>query len=324
VRTQRALVTGAAGFLGSTLSEHLVDAGVQVVGVDCFTDYYARHLKEANLQRLRDEPGFSFTEVDLAEDPLEELFDGVDVVYHLAAQAGVRGSFGETFSIYVRNNVHATQRVFEAAAGRGVPRVVYASSSSIYGNAEAFPTRESATPMPVSPYGMTKVATEQLAGVYHRTRGLSTVGLRYFTVYGPRQRPDMAFTRFIARILEGRPITVFGDGGQIRDFTYVDDIVAGTVAAGESGIAGRAYNLGGGHPVALRDVIALIGELLELPVETTHRPASLGDARRTGCDTSLARSELGYRPRFALQDGLAAQIEWCSRMADRSAALLDN
>jgi len=308
--SRRILVTGAAGFLGSHLCERLVGEGHEVVGVDCFTDFYARPLKERNLEALLESGGFSFHEVDLSVDPLEGLLDGIHDVFHLAAQAGVRGSFGETFGVYLRHNVRATQRLLEAVGAREVKRFVYASSSSVYGDAGGGrPTPETTTRSPVSPYGMTKCATEELAGVYARTRGVPAVGLRYFTAYGPRQRPDMAFNRFLRRALAGEPINVLGDGRQARDFTYVDDIVAGTVAALD-GRPGSVYNLGGGSPVELLEVITLIEQLLERPVRIEHRPAVTGEARVTSSDCARAREELGYVPATTLADGLAAQLEW--------------
>lgn len=317
---RKALITGAAGFIGSHLAERLVDLGTTVVGVDAFTDFYGRELKERNLVRLREEPRFELRELDLSSDPLDGLLDGVDVVYHLAGQAGVRGSFGETFSVYLRNNVQATQRLLEAAAGSSLDRFVYASSSSIYGDALAYPTAETAAPRPVSPYGMTKVATEELAGVYHRTRGVPVVGLRYFTVYGPRQRPDMAFTRFLTRALRGEELTVFGDGRQVRDFTFVDDIVTGTLAAAEHGRHGAAYNIGGGSPVRLSDVLVLLRELLERPLHVRHASGPLGEARRTGADCTLSEAELGFKPSTPLPTGIAAQLRWLESIVEVSPA----
>ncbi len=308
--SRRVLVTGAAGFLGSHLCEHLVADGHDVVGVDCFTDFYARPLKERNLSGLLEGERFVFHEVDLSVDPLEGLLDGIHDVFHLAAQAGVRGSFGETFGVYLRHNVRAMQRLLEAASAREVKRFIYASSSSVYGNAGAGHPTDEATPRePVSPYGMTKCATEDLAGVYARTRGVPAIGLRYFTAYGPRQRPDMAFNRFLQRALADEPINILGDGHQSRDFTYVGDIVSGTVAALD-GRPGTIYNLGGGNPVELLDVVTLVEQLLERRVRVEHRPAVMGEARVTASDCALARAELGYEPATTLADGLAAQLEW--------------
>jgi nucleoside-diphosphate-sugar epimerase len=308
---RRALVTGAAGFLGSHLSEHLLDDGWEVVGVDCFTDYYPRARKEANLTRLRDEEDFDLLELDLASDPVTGLVDGVDAVFHLAAQAGVRGSFGATFADYVHNNVSATQRLLEETVRAQTGTFVYASSSSVYGDAEALPTSETAARRPVSPYGMTKVATEELAGVYSRTHGLRTVGLRYFTAYGPRQRPDMAFSKFIAAALDGRPITILGDGMQIRDFTYVDDVVRATAAsAGVQTPGAHVFNVGGGSPVPLVHVLNLLERIVERPLALDHRDRQVGDARHTAADTRLAAAALGFAPTTSLEEGLRAQVEY--------------
>jgi UDP-glucuronate 4-epimerase len=306
----RVLITGAAGFLGSHLSEELIDLGHQVVGVDCFTDYYPRPFKEANLERLRDEADFSFTELDLSRAALSELLDGIDVVIHLAAQPGVRGSFGGGFARYVRHNVLATQRLLEAGVDRPLRAFVYASSSSVYGNSPVYPTSELMKRRPVSPYGMTKLATEELAAVYLRCYGLPTVGLRYFTAYGPRQRPDMAFSRFLRCALAGEPLPVNGDGSQERDFTYVDDVVAATIAAARLGRVGTVYNIGGGTPVRVCDAIDLIADLVGRPLALSHRPPHRGDPRRTGCDSTRARRDLAVACATDLRDGLASQLDW--------------
>jgi nucleoside-diphosphate-sugar epimerase len=310
MRPGRVLVTGCAGFIGSHLCERLVEQGCDVLGVDCFTSYYARERKERNVALLRDAPAFTLIEADLAAAPMDGLLEGVDTVFHLAAQAGVRGSFGESFRDYVVANVLATQRLLEQAVRTPVGAFVYASSSSVYGDAAAYPTSEDTERRPVSPYGMTKVATEELAGVYHRCFGVPVVGLRYFTAYGPRQRPDMAFWRFLHCALGDTPLPLNGDGRQIRDFTFVDDVVDGTLAAARLGRMGAVYNVGGGSPVPLIDVVRMIGDLVGRPVEVAHLPAPVGDPRQTGCDPSLAMAELGFVPRTPLRDGLAAQLEW--------------
>jgi UDP-glucose 4-epimerase len=308
-RPYTTLVTGCAGFLGSQLCEALLERGHDVVGVDCFTDYYPRALKEANVAGIRRVPRFQLVEADLTVGPLDRLLDGVDVVFHLAAQPGVRASFGDGFGAYVRHNVEATQRLLAAAAGRELSAFVYASSSSVYGDQEIYPVREDAPVRPMSPYGATKVITEQLANAFWRSQGVPVVGMRYFTVYGPRQRPDMAFSRFLAGALAGRALRVFGDGRQVREFTYVADVVSATIAAAERGERGSVYNVGGGQPVALLDVIDLLEGLLGRPLPLEYVDARRGDPRRTDADVTRAARDLGYRPATTLAQGLARQIE---------------
>lgn len=305
----RVLVTGCAGFIGSRLVERLLYDGTSVIGIDAFTDYYAREIKKANLRRFRDHPGFTFERLDLSRDPLDRVLNGVEVVYHLAGQPGVRESFGAGFPKYLRHNVEATQRLLEAAVGKPIEAFVYASSSSVYGDLDTYPTPEDAPRNPRSPYGMTKLAVEELAGVYLRSHGVPVIGLRYFTVYGPGQRPDMAFARFIGQLLVGHPLTVYGDGSQVRDFTYVDDAVRGTIAAAARGTPGSVYNIGGGHPVQLQEAYRLLGEILGRPVEVLSLPEMPGDVARTGADGTRAREQLGFRPQIELADGLRTQVK---------------
>lgn len=314
----RVLVTGCAGFIGSHLTEMLLEQGTSVLGVDSFTNYYAREVKKENMHDFRDHPGFELRRIDLSRDPLDGLLNGVESVYHLAAQPGVRGSFGQGFARYDRHNINATQRLLDAAVDQPLRSFVYASSSSVYGNDPPFPTTEDSTRHPVSPYGMTKLACEELAGVYFRTHGIPVVGLRFFTVYGPRQRPDMAFARFIWQGLLKHPITIFGDGRQERDFTYVEDICRATIAAGVKGRLGSVYNLGGGHPVELRAVIDLLGELFERELETLSLPAVPGDVRKTGADTSRAEKELGFKASVDLEQGLNNQLAAARRAGRRA------
>ena len=306
----KALVTGTAGFIGSHLAERLVDAGADVTGIDCFTDYYPRAIKERNLQRLRQSPRFSFVEQPLAEADLPALVDGVTHVFHLAAQAGVRRSWGRDFRIYTVNNIDATQRLLEASVGRPVERFVFASSSSVYGDEVALPMREDARPQPVSPYGVTKLAAEQLCYLYHVNHSVPTVSLRYFTVYGPRQRPDMGFTRFFAAMDEDRAVPMFGDGRQTRDFTFVADAVSATVAAATRGKPGGVYNIGGGSRVQLLDVFELIRQVTGRPLRIERLDPQRGDMRDTYADTSRARADLGFAPSVTLEQGLRAQYEW--------------
>jgi UDP-glucuronate 4-epimerase len=280
-----------------------------VRGIDCFTPYYERTVKEANLAALTERTGFSFVEADLAETDLHGLLEGVDGIFHLAAQAGVRSSWGADFPTYIHHNLVATQRLFEAALAAS-QRVVLASSSSIYGNAERYPTHEDDSPAPVSPYGVTKLGCEHLARAYASSVGLDFVALRYFTIYGPRQRPDMAITRIVRALAEGTPFEVYGDGEQSREFTYVADAVRATTASMDRGPAGAIYNVGGGAETTLRSVIETCERLSGLRLEVRRRQAAIGDARRTAADTSRIRSDLGWQPSTALEDGLAAQLAW--------------
>jgi len=311
----KALVTGAAGFIGSHLTTALLDRGAAVVGIDAFTDYYAREIKERNLAENRRRDGFRFAEAAIQSANLPALLDGVTHVFHLAAQAGVRKSWGRDFQTYTVNNVDATQLLLEACVGRPLERFVHASSSSVYGDRAAIPMREDALPQPVSPYGVTKMAAEQLGYLYHVNHGLPVVAMRYFTVYGPRQRPDMAFHRFLRAALRDEPITLFGDGEQTRDFTYVSDAVAATVAAADRGVNGRSYNIGGGSRVWMNDVIRIIERVAGRTLTITRHDAQKGDMRDTYADTSLARQDLGFQPAVGLEEGIRAEYRWLSSTA---------
>jgi len=306
----KAVVTGAAGFIGSHLAEGLLADGADVVGVDCFTDYYPRPMKEANLQPLLGRGSFRLVEGRVQDLDLRPVLEGADQVYHLAAQAGVRASWGREFSHYTEHNVLGTQRLLEAALEAGRPRVVYASSSSVYGDATSLPLREDAPCRPVSPYGVTKLAAEHLAVLYHRNFDLPTVSLRYFTVYGPRQRPDMAFHRFFRAARDGEALHVFGDGTQTRDFTFVSDIVAATRAAAVSGRPGSVYNVGGGERVELNQVLRLIEEISARPLRVQREEVQKGDMRDTFADTTAAARDLAFRSRVPLSEGLRREWEW--------------
>ncbi len=308
----KALVTGAAGFIGSHLAGALLDRGFQVTGLDSFSDYYPRSIKEANLAPSRKRDGFQFVEGSVQSTDLAALLDGQTHVFHLAAQAGVRKSWGRDFRTYTENNVDATQRLLEACVDRPLHRFVYASSSSLYGDNVSIPMREDALPQPVSPYGVTKLAAEQLCYLYFVNYGVPTTSVRYFTVYGPRQRPDMAFNRFIKAALIGQPITLFGDGEQTRDFTYVSDAVAATIAAGERGVPGRAYNIGGGSRVSVNHVLEIIGRIAGKPLDVRREAPQKGDMRDTFADTTLARADLGFAPAVSLEKGLEAEYRWLS------------
>ncbi|HWM12045.1 MAG TPA: NAD-dependent epimerase/dehydratase family protein [Solirubrobacteraceae bacterium] len=307
----RALVTGCAGFIGSHLTESLLADGHEVVGVDCFNDNYEHADKRANLELAHEYEGFSFHALDLAEASLAPLLEGCDVVFHLAAEPGVRASWGTRFDRYTHNNVAATQRLLEASTALPDRRIVYASSSSVYGDAASLPTPEDATPAPLSPYGVTKLAAEQLCRLYFSEHRVDAVSLRYFSVYGPRQRPDMAFRRFCHAAVEGRPIELFGDGRQTRDFTFVADIVAATRAAGKApGVGGEVYNVGGGSRVSLNRTLEVLAALAGRPLDIRRQDREDGDVLHTGAAIERARDELGFTPGTSLHDGLRAELEW--------------
>jgi UDP-glucuronate 4-epimerase len=307
----RYLVTGAAGFIGSHLLGALLEAGHDAIGLDCFTDYYDPTLKEDNAR------GLPVTRADALEVDLDALLAGGDGVFHLAAQPGVRRSFGEAFPEYLRQNVLVTQRIAEAAARAGA-RLVLASSSSIYGEAEAYPTPEETVPRPISPYGTTKLAGEHLIRAYAHAEGLDAVVLRYFTVYGPRQRPDMAFARIVRALAEDDRFGLYGDGSDSRGFTYVGDAVEATVRAMEAGPAGAVYNVGGGSEAPMAEAIALLERISGRRLRLVRSERRRGDVRRTSADTTRIESELGWRPSTSLEEGLEAQWRWAtSRVAAR-------
>jgi nucleoside-diphosphate-sugar epimerase len=310
----RALVTGAAGFIGSHLCEALLERGAEVTGLDCFTDYYPRAIKESNLSALTGRRGFHFIHGSLQGADLGALLEGKTHVYHLAAQAGVRKSWGRDFETYTSHNVNGTQRLLEAAKGRDLHRFVYASSSSVYGDLVSIPMREASILQPVSPYGVTKLAAEHLCHLYFANYGLPAVSLRYFTVYGPRQRPDMGFHRFLRAALTGQAIEIYGDGEQTRDFTYVGDAVAATIVAGDQGQPGSVYNIGGGSRVSINQVLALVEKVTGRPIQLRHEAPQKGDMRDTFADTSRARTDLGFSPSKSLESGLTAQSEWLARL----------
>ena len=306
----KALVTGGAGFIGSHLCERLLDDGASVTAIDCFTDYYPRAIKEANIAAMRSRPGYRFVEASIAEADLPALLEGTTHVFHLAAQAGVRKSWGREFQIYTALNVDATQILLEACVGRPIERVVYASSSSVYGDEASLPMHEELPLHPVSPYGVTKLAAEQLCHLYFVNHGVPTVSLRYFTVYGPRQRPDMGFHRFFSALLDGRPLVQYGDGQQTRDFTFVADAAWATQAAGVRGVPGRVYNIGGGSRVSLRQVFDLLGRVTGREVRVDRQPVQKGDMRDTYADTTRAQADLGFAPSVTLEEGLGAMYRW--------------
>ncbi len=313
-----ALLTGVAGFIGSTLAGRLLDRGAQVTGIDCFTDYYPRPVKEANLATLVGRPGFQFVESDIRHADLARLLSDTTHVFHLAAQAGVRKSWGRDFDVYTTNNIEATQVLLEACVGVKIERLVYASSSSVYGDDTPLPMRETALPAPLSPYGVTKLAAEHLCNLYHANHGVPCVSLRYFTVYGPRQRPDMAFHRFLRAAIASQPITLYGDGEQTRDFTFVSDAVAATADAATRGIPGRVYNIGGGSRVSVNQVLELVGRITRRRLDIRREGAQKGDMRDTYADTSRARADLGFAPSVTIEEGLAAEYEWMTAAPGRA------
>lgn len=306
----KALVTGGAGFIGSHLSERLLEQGATVRAIDAFTDFYPRPLKERNLENLRGRAGYELVEGDLRELDLNALLDGITHVFHLAAQAGVRRSWGREFQVYTGLNVDSTQRLLEACVGKPIERLVYASSSSVYGDEAPIPMTETALPQPVSPYGVTKLAAEQLCHLYYVNYGVPAVSLRYFTVYGPRQRPDMGFNRFFSAILEGKPLIQFGDGLQTRDFTFVADAVTATANAAVRGVPGRVYNIGGGARVSLREVFDLLARVSGRKVTIDQQGPQKGDMRDTYADTTRARDDMAFAPSVTLEEGLRAMWRW--------------
>jgi nucleoside-diphosphate-sugar epimerase len=309
----KALITGVAGFIGSTLAERLLDRGDDVVGIDCFTDYYPRPMKERNLSGPQSRRGFRFVESRIQDADLAALLADRTHVFHLAAQAGVRKSWGKDFAVYTVNNIEATQVLLEAlTTAPALERLVYASSSSVYGDNTPMPFREDALPQPVSPYGVSKLAAEQLCYLYFANYRVPAVSLRYFTVYGPRQRPDMGFHKFIRATLRGEPITLYGDGEQTRDFTFVHDAASATIAAAERGVPGRVYNIGGGSRVSVNEVLELIGRIANRAPIVNVDAAQKGDMRHTYADTSLARADLGFAPAVGLEQGIAAEVQWLS------------
>ncbi len=309
----KAVVTGAAGFIGSHVSAALLDSGATVTGVDCFTDYYERPLKDANLATVKGRQGFSFVEGALQDLDLGKILTGATHVFHLAGQAGVRKSWGGDFDVYIRDNIQATQRLLESMARMPIQKYVYSSSSSVYGNDVPLPMREDTYLQPLSPYGVTKLAAEHLGHLYHANHGVPTVSLRYFTVYGPRQRPDMAFQRFLTAARDGTSITVYGDGEQTRDFTFVADIVAANISAAAQGRPGSVYNIGGGSRVTLNHVLELIQKVTGRTVAIQREPEQKGDMRHTYADTSAARRDLDFNPRVSLENGLAQQYQWLTK-----------
>jgi UDP-glucose 4-epimerase len=313
-----ALVTGAAGFIGSTLSERLLADGVRVTGVDCFTDYYDPALKRRNVEGASSHPAYRLLELDLGAADLAALPE-VDVVFHQAAQAGVRASWGRDFETYVHHNVLATQRLLERYRDARLQRFVYASSSSVYGDAERYPTDEGMLPRPFSPYGVSKLAGEHLVLLYGRNFGLPVSSLRYFTVYGPRQRPDMAFHKFCRALLRGEEIPVYGDGRQSRDFTFIDDAIEANVRAWQRSAPQGVYNVGGGSQVDVLEAIGILEEAIGVKARVRFEPRPPGDPLRTRADAARLRTDLDYSTRIGIRDGLAAEAAWARTLYGKDA-----
>lgn len=313
---KKSIVTGAAGFIGSHLVEALLKQGQQVIGIDEFNSYYDPALKRQNLAHLHNNPNFELIEDDVQLVDWQKLLDNVDVVYHQAAQAGVRASWGKGFRSYTERNISATQILLEAAKdAKHLKRLVFASTSSIYGDAETLPTHEGICPAPVSPYGITKLAAERLCGLYYKNFGVPFVALRYFTVYGPRQRPDMAFHKFFKAVIENEAIPVYGDGEQTRDFTYISDAVAANLAAATAPDAiGHIINIGGGSRAVLSDVLNMMEEIVGQPIKRQHIERAMGDARHTGADITKAKQLLRWEPKVSLHEGLTQEWKWVKEL----------
>ncbi|MFM6181069.1 MAG: NAD-dependent epimerase/dehydratase family protein [Dolichospermum sp.] len=308
----KVIVTGVAGFIGSHLAETLLKQGHQVIGIDEFNDYYDPILKRKNITNFQDSPNFTLIEGDIQSLDWPKLLLDVELIYHQAAQAGVRASWGHGFRAYTERNINATQVLLEAVKdAENLKRLVFASTSSIYGDAETLPTNEEIKPLPVSPYGITKLAAEQLGMLYHKNFGVPFVSLRYFTVYGPRQRPDMAFHKFFKAVLQDEAIPVYGDGKQTRDFTFVSDAIAANLAASIVPEAvGQIFNIGGGSRVILSEVLDTMAEIVAKPIKRNYIEKAMGDARHTAADVSKARKILNYQPQVSLRDGLTQEWEW--------------
>ena len=308
------LVTGAAGFIGSHLTRRLLKEGFSVIGVDCFSDYYPRWIKEQNISPLLKNKDFEFHPHDLIEIDLKDILGRVDFVFHLAAQAGVRASWGDNFSVYVRNNIQATQKLLEAAKDIPLQKFIFASSSSVYGLTPTLPMTETSLLYPLSPYGVTKLSAEQLCFLYFKNYHVPTISLRFFTVFGPGQRPDMAFHRFFKSINEGSEITVFGDGNQTRDFTYIADIVEACLSACQRGKIGETYNIGGGHREKLADIFPLLEEICQKKPKLAWLEKQKGDVQDTLASIEKAQGDLGYVPRTALEEGLREEWMWIRQL----------
>lgn len=305
-----ALVTGCAGFIGSHLTERLLELGFNVVGIDCFTDYYSRKIKESNLENAKKNKNFKFIENDILDINLDKLLESIDYIFHEAAQGGVRASWGKEFEIYTKNNILATQKLLESCKNFNIKKFIYASSSSVYGDAEKFPMSETDVTKPISPYGVSKLASEHLCQLYWKNFSVPTISLRYFTVYGPRQRPDMAFHKFIRAILLDEKIEIFGDGSQTRDFTYISDAVEANILAINSHVNGEVFNIGGGSKISINEVIKILEKITGKKANVKYKEKQKGDVKDTHADISKVKKILGYKPKVQIEEGLKKQVEW--------------
>ncbi len=310
----KVLVTGAAGFIGSHLVERLLKEDYEVVGIDCFIDYYPKELKESNLMEVKNNENFQFIPKSLLEVDLAEVLKDVDYIFHEAAQAGVRHSWGKSFQIYLENNILATQKLLEACKDAKIKKLIYASSSSVYGDSEDLPMKETDLPKPISPYGVSKLAGEHLCYLYWKNFALPFISLRYFTVYGPRQRPDMAFNKFIRAILQGEKIEIFGDGEQTRDFTYITDAIDANILAMNSKLENGIFNIGGGSRVTVNETIEFLEGLTGKKANLEYISKQKGDMKHTYADTSQAKEKLGYEPKVTLKEGLQKEVEWLKKI----------
>jgi len=306
----RAIVTGCAGFIGSHLVDSLLEMGYEVIGIDCFTNYYPRWIKERNLENGLKNERFKLIEKDILELDLGKIVDGLDYLFHIAAQVGVRKSWGDNFKVYVKNNILATQKLLEACKNKNIKKFVFASSSSVYGDVAKLPMREDYYPKPISPYGSSKLACESLCYLYWKNYKVPTVSLRYFTVYGERQRPDMAFHKFIRAILTDKEIEIYGDGTQTRDFTYVGDVIEGTILGAETDAEGEVFNIAAGSRISVNEILEILQKFIGKDARIKYLEIKKGDVKHTHADVSKAKKILGYRPNFRLKDGLEKEVEW--------------
>ncbi|MEM4346992.1 MAG: GDP-mannose 4,6-dehydratase [Candidatus Altiarchaeota archaeon] len=306
----RCFVTGCAGFIGSHIVEKLLDLGHEVIGIDCFTDYYARKIKESNIEKAKQNRNFKFIEANILNLNLKKILSNIEYIFHEAAQGGVRKSWGKDFEIYTQNNILATQKLLEACKELKIKKFIYASSSSVYGDVKKFPMKENSITKPISPYGVSKLAAENLCQLYWKNFSVPCISLRYFTVYGPRQRPDMAFHKFIKAILLGKNFEVYGSGEQTRDFTFVSDIVEANILAMNSNAEGEIFNIGGGSRISINEIIKILEEITNRKADVSYIEKQKGDMADTIADISKARKILGYKPKVKIKEGLKKEVEW--------------